>query len=75
MFACDLCGGKFRKESKLRWHFLETRCDECDLTWKCENEYNIHCNQHPFKCDLCKATFAKESTLKQAGAELGQAQP
>ena len=50
MFACDLCGDKFRTESKLKWHILETCCDECELTWECENEFNAHKDQkHKFK--------------------------
>ena len=65
MAACDLCGDKFRTEIKLKWHILETCCDECEGTWECENEYNVHRDQkHKFKCKICKFKFAKESTLK-----------
>ena len=40
-------------------------CDECDLTWKNENEFNVHKDQkHKFKCKICKVKFVKESTLK-----------
>ena len=49
MFSCDLCGEKFRKESKFRYHIETVWCDECQLEWKCK--YHIEtswCNE----CDL-----------------------
>ena len=56
---------QIRTESKLRWHILETCCDECELTWECENEFNAYKDQkHKFKCKICKSKFLKESTLK-----------
>ena len=65
IFACDLCGDKFRADSKLRWHILETCCDECELTWECENEFNAHKDQkHKFKWKIYKSKFLKESTPK-----------
>ena len=65
MTACDRCGDKFRTEIKLKWHILETPCNECEGTWECENEYNVHIDQkHKFKCKICKSKFAKESTLE-----------
>ena len=64
MVACDLCGEKFRNNSKLRYH-RDSSCYECDLTWECDNEANTHFNQlHIFKCDRCEFSFAKEGSLK-----------
>ena len=64
MVACDLCGEKFRNNSELRYH-RSSYCDECELTWECDNEANTHYNQlHIFKCDLCELSFAKEGSLK-----------
>ena len=64
MVACDLCGEKFRNNSKLGYH-RDSSCYECDLTWECDNEYKTHFNQlHIFKCDSCEFSFAKEGSLK-----------
>ena len=56
MAACDRCGDKFQTEIKLERHILETCCDECELTWECENEFNAHKDQkHKFKCKIRKS--------------------
>ena len=47
MFSCDLCGEKFKKESKFRYHIEIVWCDECQLEWKCK--YHIG----TFWCDEC----------------------
>ena len=40
-------------------------CIYCDLTFKCEDEFNNHIDQvHMFKCDLCGVKFIGDSELK-----------
>ena len=40
-------------------------CIYCDLTFKCEDEFNDHIDQvHMFKCDLCGVKFIEESELE-----------
>ena len=64
MAACDRCGDKLRTEIELKYHILETWCDECEGTWEvweCVNGYNVHRDQkHKFECKSCKFKFAKE---------------
>ena len=41
MFKCVLCRVKFKKESELEDHIQECYCMDCDLKFKCKDEYDF----------------------------------